>query len=228
VKKAVSLLLASFLFVSASTAVFAADSNDGGSQPTYAKVTADYLNVREEASLNANVLTELSYGTSVQVLVTGDTWCKIKINNSTAYVAKKYLDFSSHSRSLSSRSGDMMKSRLIREAESLVGSPYRFGGTSPNGFDCSGFTSYVMGEVGVDLPRTSREQYSVGSTVSRDSLEPGDLLFFDTSGSGGINHVGIYLGNNKMAHAASRDVTVSDLDWYFNHYDYLGAKRVLE
>jgi peptidoglycan DL-endopeptidase LytE len=227
VKKAVSLLLASFLFVSASTAVFA-DSNDASSQPTYAKVTADYLNVREEASLNANVLTEISNGASVQVLVTGETWCKIKIDGRTAYVAKKYLDFDNHSSSLSSRSGDMMKSRLIREAESLVGSPYRFGGTSPSGFDCSGFTAYVMGQLGVDLPRTSRDQYDVGSKVSRDNLEPGDLLFFDTSGGGSVNHVGIYVGNNKMVHAASHDVTVSDLDWYFNHYDYYGAKRVLE
>lgn len=111
--------------------------------------------------------------------------------------------------------------------EPLLGTPYKWGGTTTDGFDCSGFTSYVFAEMGVQLPRTSQAQFTTGEAVDADApLEPGDLLFFDADKKGTITHVGIYVGDNKMAHAATKSVRVDDLDWYLKNYTYYGAKRV--
>ncbi|WCK52374.1 NlpC/P60 family protein [Aneurinibacillus sp. Ricciae_BoGa-3] len=107
--------------------------------------------------------------------------------------------------------------------------PYKYGGNTPDeGFDCSGFTKYVLSQMGVDIPRVAADQFNVGTQIDDvSSLKPGDLLFFDSMNSGGITHVGIYMGDNKMAHAASAKVRIDDLDWYFKNYTYFGAKRVL-
>lgn len=111
--------------------------------------------------------------------------------------------------------------------EPLLGIPYKWGGVTKEGFDCSGFTSYVFAEMGVQLPRTSQAQFETGESVDMDKpLEPGDLLFFDSEKKGMITHVGVYVGDNKMAHAASKSVRIDDLDWYFKNYSYYGAKRI--
>lgn len=135
-----------------------------------------------------------------------------------AYVAPK----------LASRSSELLDQRLNTAIQSVVGVPYKFGGTTPKGFDCSGFTSYVFNQLGVDLPRDSRSQFGVGTKVSYDSMEKGDLIFFDT-GNGVISHVGIFIGNNRMAHATSTgsSVRIDSLDWYVKNYRVVGVKRVL-
>lgn len=95
-------------------------------------------------------------------------------------------------------------SLLLDKAKGLVGIPYRWGGTSPKGFDCSGFVKFVFNSVGIDLNRDSRSQARQGDHVALDSLKPGDLLFFATRGvRRGISHVGIYLGEGQFVHASS-------------------------
>ncbi|MBU3153380.1 NlpC/P60 family protein [Clostridium estertheticum] len=87
---------------------------------------------------------------------------------------------------------------LISYASQFLGLPYVWGGTSPtNGFDCSGFTQYVFAHFGVDIPRVSEDQQNVGTLVSRENLQPGDLVFFGTP----AHHVGIYVGNGNMINA---------------------------
>lgn len=116
---------------------------------------------------------------------------------------------------------------LIRTASAQLGKRYSFGGESPRqGFDCSGLSSYVYSKNGLDLPRSSREQYSQGAPVERDKLRKGDLVFF---GRKGINHVGIYLDDGKFIHAASSGgaVKVGDLDDPLWNKLYAGARRVL-
>jgi cell wall-associated NlpC family hydrolase len=104
---------------------------------------------------------------------------------------------------------------LIDIALSQLYVPYRYGGMSPDGFDCSGFVCYVYQEgVGKKLPRTARAQSQYVEIIDKEALAPGDLLFFDTSNGGKINHSGIYLGEGKFIHASSGKVyavTISSL-----------------
>lgn len=108
-------------------------------------------------------------------------------------------------------------------AKRQVGAPYRWGGSSPSGFDCSGLVRYVYAQVGVSLPHNAAQQYRLGAPVTRDSLEPGDLVFFDR-----LRHNGIYIGDGRFIHArqTGRGVNVARLDeaWYASHWS--GARRL--
>jgi len=94
---------------------------------------------------------------------------------------------------------------IIETAKSFLGTKYVWAANGPNAFDCSGFTKYVFKEIGIDLPRYSGHQAKVGIPVSFDELQKGDLVFFDTEHKfrGKVNHVGIYIGDNKFIHASS-------------------------
>jgi len=110
----------------------------------------------------------------------------------------------------------------------FLGVPYRYGGTSVRGFDCSGFVGHVFGLLNIKLPRSSREQALLGAHVDRDSLIPADLVFFKTGGSSRINHVGIYLGDNKFIHASSsKGITITSLSDKYYQKAYCGARRIL-
>ena len=115
--------------------------------------------------------------------------------------------------------------KLIDVAENLKGTPYVYGGSTPAGFDCSGFTMYCYSKVGVSLTHNAAAQYSQGKHVSKKNLKKGDLVFFGSSTSS-INHVGIYIGNGKMIHSPHTGavVRVESID---NHGSYVGACRVL-
>ncbi|ETT74202.1 cell wall-associated hydrolase (invasion-associated protein) [Paenibacillus sp. FSL R7-277] len=118
-------------------------------------------------------------------------------------------------------------SKMDKVIDKAIGTKYVSGGTSTNGFDCSGFTMYVFDKIGINLPHQSGSQYQMGTAVSRDEMRPGDLVFFNTSGKG-ISHVGIYVGDGEFAHASSsRGVTISSLSdsYYVNRY--VGAKRIM-
>lgn len=116
---------------------------------------------------------------------------------------------------------------LIQVASKYKGIPYRYGGTTTAGFDCSGYTSYVFKQLGISIPRTSAGQYGVGTAVSKSNLKVGDLVFFNTSGRG-VSHVGIYIGNNNFIHSStSKGVSVASIyDPYYWGKRYIGAKRV--
>lgn len=118
-------------------------------------------------------------------------------------------------------------SMLKKSAFGFLGARYRFGGTSRSGLDCSSFVQQVFRELEVSLPRTAREQFEVGSRVASADLQKGDLVFFRTYASF-PSHVGIYLGNNRMIHASSRDrrVVISSLNTPYYRARYLGAKRI--
>lgn len=117
--------------------------------------------------------------------------------------------------------------KIKKSAYSFLGARYRFGGNSRNALDCSSFTQQVFREQKVNLPRTAREQFYVGSEVMRGDLQKGDLVFFQTYARF-PSHVGIYLGDRKMIHASSRDrrVVISSMDTPYYTSRYLGARRV--
>lgn len=116
---------------------------------------------------------------------------------------------------------------LKAKAFGFLGTRYRFGGSSRNGLDCSAFVQKVFNEMDVNLPRTAREQYERGEVVSQGDMQKGDLVFFRTYASF-PSHVGIYLGNNRMIHASSRDrrVVISSVDTPYYRARFIGAKRV--
>jgi len=93
---------------------------------------------------------------------------------------------------------------LLAEAKTYLGLPYRYGGVSPKGFDCSGFVRFVFGSFGIDLSRSSGAQAKQGDPIALRDILPGDLLFFSTKGMRkGISHVGIYMGDGRFIHASS-------------------------
>lgn len=121
-----------------------------------------------------------------------------------------------------------LKERLVLFAKKMLNIPYRFGGSSIMGIDCSGYVQKVFGYLNIPLPRTAREQFELGESVSKEELNIGDLVFFKTYASF-PSHVGIYLGNNFFIHASSksRKVTIDSLDAPYYMKRFMGAKRII-
>jgi len=115
--------------------------------------------------------------------------------------------------------------KLFHFVYDWIGTPYRFGGSSKKGIDCSAFTKELYSEVfNLDIKRNSRDIFSMVSPVSKDELKEGDLVFFKIH-SHRISHIGIYLGNNRFAHASSKGVAISSLDdAYYSRYFYKGGR----
>jgi cell wall-associated NlpC family hydrolase len=111
--------------------------------------------------------------------------------------------------------------RAVQIAAQELGVPYRYGGSSPSGFDCSGLTSWVYGRLGIELPHNAAAQYGYGTPVDLEHLEPGDLVFFH-----GLGHVGLYIGNGRIIHApqTGRNVEIQALD--ARSGDVEGARRI--
>ena len=137
----------------------------------------------------------------------------------------KVIDLSVISRpkqevSSSGASSTVVRDKIISFAQTKLGSPYVWGATGPNTFDCSGFVGYVFKKAAdVNLPRVSSSQATFKPRISSMNMTKGDLVFFETTGKGRISHVGIYMGNRQFIHASSgsRRVTVSSLD--SNYYN---------
>ena len=115
---------------------------------------------------------------------------------------------------------------IVNTAKKYLGVPYVWGGTSPRGFDCSGLVQYVCRQNGISVNRVAADQARNGSYVSRDNLQPGDLVFFAKGGR--IHHVGIYVGNGNMIHAPQTGdvVKISSINSSYRKSTYAGARRV--
>jgi cell wall-associated NlpC family hydrolase len=111
---------------------------------------------------------------------------------------------------------------VVGIAMRFLGVPYRWGGSSPSGFDCSGLVVYVFAQIGISLPHSTYALWNVGTPVSRDQLQPGDLVFFN-----GLGHMGIYIGGNQFIHAPHTGdvVKISSMTGYYAS-SYMGARRV--
>jgi cell wall-associated NlpC family hydrolase len=115
---------------------------------------------------------------------------------------------------------------IVGLARQYIGTPYKWGGSTPKGFDCSGFAQYLYGKVGVRIPRTTYTQWQTGHAVSKGQLEPGDLVFFRGSDSvGGLpGHVGVYIGNGMMIDAPHTGTSVR-VESVSGFGSYMGARR---
>ncbi|UPA31054.1 SH3 domain-containing protein [Terrisporobacter glycolicus] len=210
------------------------DSNNETSTTKYVD-SKPGLNVRRGAGTSYSVITTLNHGTKVTVKSTNNGWSKITSGSVTGYVSSTYLTStkpSSGGSSDSNTSTSTSASKVISYAKKLLGKPYVWGAQGPSGFDCSGFTYYVFkNAAGITLPRTSSLQSHYGTYVSRSNLKAGDLVFFDTVGSnnGGVTHVGIYIGNGQLIHAASGQgkVVINNMNSSYYVNTYVNARRVL-
>lgn len=124
----------------------------------------------------------------------------------------------------------LIRERILETAMKYIGTPYIYGGSSPGGFDCSGFVQYVYKKHNLVLPHSALQQYKLGTKIDRKSLKPGDLVFFATRRRGRVSHVVIYIGNDEFIHAPSRGkrITISKLskEAYWSRR-YIGARNIV-
>lgn len=120
------------------------------------------------------------------------------------------------------------REEILLQVIKFLDTPYKYGGNTENGIDCSGFTKQVFSNaLNIDLPRSAREQYNVGDPVDKEDLSFGDLVFFNTTRRSFPGHVGIYIGDNQFIHASrTLGVTISSLDETYYENRYIGARRI--
>ncbi|TWT27702.1 C40 family peptidase [Planomicrobium sp. CPCC 101110] len=169
-------------------------------------------NVRQDAGTKYKVVTVGKKGATAKATykktVGGKTWFKVKTGTKTGWVLSSLVSKSSTVKTVSSSSS--LDSKVVSVGLSLKGIPYKFGGTTPAGFDCSGFIQYVFKQAGKSVSRTTLTQYAETKAVS--SPQPGDLVFFANTYRPGISHVGIYIGNNQFVHSGGSKAEVISLD----------------
>ena len=197
-------------------------------------VKADVLNIRSNPGTNNSIIGKLYNGESITVLSEQNNWYKIKKSNGQiGWVSAQYISLNNDQQDSSNEATDEnidKADKVVALAEKQIGKPYVWGAEGPDSFDCSGLVYYVYKEaVGINLPRVSRDQYNVGTYISKENLKPGDLVFSSTNDAGTITHVGIYVGDNKMIHSPNSGKNVEKVDLSNNYWKncYVGAKRVL-
>ena len=193
---------------------------------------------RSGPSTSSQSLGKLPKNTKITITGEENGWYKVSYNGKEGYISKSLVTEREPPATTSSRSQEEPRnttpatqassSNVVQVAESYAGSRYVSGGSSPSGFDCSGFTQYVYGKCGVTLSRTSYTQATQGTAVSKSELQPGDLLLFHYYGSSSIGHVGIYVGNGKFIHAANsnRGVVYDSIESGYYADNYAGARRL--
>ena len=216
----------------------------------YGRITGNKVNVRSGPGTGYKSLASAAINDTAYIIGINNKWFKVIYGNTVGYIRSDFVDLTEipyenrdsdkmplffrggKSTGLTPSASALNKvkptaSAIIATAKKYIGVPYIWGGSTPSGFDCSGFVQYVFKAHGISLPRTSKEQYSVGTKVSKANLKAGDLVFFDTEGNG-VSHLGIYIGNNQFIHASSsKGVTITSLSNTYWAPRYYGAKRIL-
>jgi len=200
--------------------------------------TGDSVNVRSGPSTSYQSYGKINYGETATVLGLENGWYQVSYSpaeSGVAYISADYVSLTvpaeranaavSYGLASSVSAGE----RVVQIAEQFLGTPYVYGGSTPAGFDCSGFTSYVFKQLGYNLYRSSYQQINNGIPVSKSELLPGDLLLFKRQGASRIHHVGIYVGNGMMIHSPQTGDVVkytSIVTGYYNNC-YYAARRIV-
>ncbi len=213
-----------------------------------AKVTTSVLNMRSGPGTENSIVTKLYEGSVAKIIGINNAWFKVKYNGETGYISPDYVEIVAYQNTASTAKASAntgsqsaasvaataaatgTRRQIVDYAATLLGCKYVYGGTSPSGFDCSGYVRYVFNHFGVSLTRTSSSQYANSVHISKSDLNVGDLVFFSqTRGSSKVGHVGIYVGGGQFIHAASPGKGVrydSMNDSYYSSH-YIGCGRVL-
>ena len=221
----------------------------------YGSINPYLCNMRSGPGTDYDIVSQASSGDKVFIFGFNCGWYKVKYDGDIGYIRSDLVtltevpyanhggsntyggssDSSSSSDSddsddYSDSSSGSLGEQIAATAQKYIGCAYVFGGTSPSGFDCSGFAQYVCAQYGISIYRTADMQLNNGYSVSYDNLQPGDLVFFARTyeTSSAASHVGIYIGGGQFVHAAnsSSGVKVSYLSEDYYASRYVGARRV--
>ena len=186
---------------------------------------------RSGPGTDSTILGSIDTGATMAITGVNGNWYQVSYNGGTGYVCADYMTVSPGDGDVYAQtlSVNDAAANVISTAKSLLDIRYRYGGTTTNGFDCSGYTQYVFAQNGITLDRTAAQQYANnGTSVAKSDLQAGDLVFFSSS-SQKVGHVGIYIGDGQFIHSSSGAgkviITSLNSSYYVNHY--VGAKRVL-
>ncbi len=194
--------------------------------------TTNGLNIREEASEDAPVYSQLSSGEQLKVVEELDGWVKCLMDTDEVYVKAEYVEIVEGldtaitiAQATYGMEVSELRIEIVEYAKQFLGNPYVYGGTSlTNGTDCSGFSQGVMSNFGISIPRTSSAQSGSGTSVAVSDMLPGDLVFYANS-SGNVNHVAIYMGGGQVIHASNPETGIRISDTYYR--TPVGARRVI-
>lgn len=208
-----------------------------------AKVTTSVLNMRSGPGTENSIVTKLYEGSVAKIIGINNAWFKVQYGGETGYISPDYVSIvpykatatasapvavSTSSGSASTASGT--RQQIIDYAAKFLGCKYVYGGNTPSGFDCSGYVKYVFKHFGVELTRTSANQYANSVKIKKSELKIGDLVFFSqNAGSSKVGHVGIYVGGGQFIHAAApgKGVRYDSLNSTYYSSHYIGSGRVL-
>lgn len=198
-----------------------------------AYITNKGVNLRQSATTESNSIHILNTGDIVNIIEDLGAWTKVSFNSKTGYVYSEYITSDINKTNSVSRGSSRDIDNLIETAKAKLGSPYNYGSTGPNSFDCSGFVTYsYKTALGIDLPRVSTSISNEGVQVAKEDLQTGDIVCFDTNGgSNKVNHVGIYISDGEFIHASSggnMKVMISSLDEKHYKNSYMSATRIIE
>lgn len=186
------------------------------------------LNMRAAAGTNYDTVASIPGGTVLELEGVDNGWYKVTYSGKTGYVSSDYITITTEPDATETASSDL-GAQIVAYAEEYLGTPYVLGGNGPNQFDCSGFTKYVYSHFGYTLNRTATDQLQNGVSVSKDELQPGDLVFFKYRTSKPVSHVGIYIGNGEFIHASTNRYVVQIDQMESGHYAnvYVYARRII-
>jgi hypothetical protein len=196
-------------------------------------INGDDVNLRAEPGPYGHIITTLPNRLAVSVVEQSGRWYKVELpDGRTGWIYRQFIEVKAPINGVSrDRFTLLPMDNLIQYAKSFLEVTYIYGGDTPRGFDCSGFTMYVFAKFGISLPHQANLQKEMGAEVpGMGDLVPGNLVFFKTEGSPIVNHVGIYLGDNKFIHASSGygAVRISPLDSGYYYNCYAGGRRLAD
>lgn len=202
--------------------------------------------VYRSASFNSQEIGCFKEGTKLTVLGTKGSFYKVDCFDMVGYIPKAQVRVTENEEYFVQCAEDSedtvylpgytmqqtltLRHAVLEEAKKYIGIRYSSGGTTPRGFDCSGYTQYVFAQVGVSILRHERAQMEHSIIIPKEEMQCGDLVIFSNTGDNGgfASHIGIYVGNNQVIHASSsKGITISDLDSYYYAKHYQCSRRIL-
>ena len=199
----------------------------------YGVVESGSVNLRSGPGVDSDLLATLKEGETAYIIGFNCGWYKVQYEGQTGYIRSDLLALTEapkyNSQTVIGEAPVVQSEgqKIVAKAKEFMGVPYVWGGTSPKGFDCSGFTQYVYKQLGYSIKRTAAQQLTCGTEVT--NLQPGDLVFFTNTyaTTAAASHVGIYMGDNLFIHAANGGVKITSLNHEYYAPRYIGARRIV-